>query len=304
MLPNFVIIGAQKSASTFLQVCLSEHPEVFMPPDEIPFFESPDYERSNISELESLFNDRIENTFGIKRPNYIGKPEVPKRIELHLPHAKLIAVLRNPIDRAISAYFHYINYGFIPCIDLEKGMRQLIDQPSYGEKYGRSHEIIEFGLYFKYLKKYGYFLKSGRLLVLLHEEILRNPLESIQKAYRFLNIDPGFIPISLNSRPQSVIYNLPRLKLLRMRNKFSYNYNFDRTRLYKKQLDFFGIVIVRIITSIDRVMLAKILKNRKPKASLELRKILNQRYENDIRGLEFLICKDLSEWRVISCNKL
>jgi hypothetical protein len=51
-------------------------------------------------------------------------------------------------------------------------------------------------------------------------------------------------------------------------------------------------------------MLAKILKNRKPKASLELRKILNQRYENDIRGLEFLICKDLSEWRVISCNKL
>ena len=123
MLPNFVIIGAQKSASTFLQVCLSEHPDVFMPPGETPFFESPDYENSDISRLESLFNNRSESKLGIKRPSYIGKPEVPKRIEYHLPDAKLIAVLRNPIDRAVSAYFHYINNGFIPCINLEKGAR-------------------------------------------------------------------------------------------------------------------------------------------------------------------------------------
>jgi hypothetical protein len=297
MLPNFVIIGAQKSASTFLQVCLSEHPEVFMPQDEIPFFESPDYESNDISRLKNLFNNRNENTLGIKRPNYIGKPEVPKRIEFHLPNAKLIAVLRNPIDRAVSAYFHYINYGFIPCVDFEKGMRQLIAQPSYGKQYGRSQEIIEFGFYFKYLNKYEHFLKNRRLLVLLHDEILRNPLESIQKAYRFLDIDPDFTPIALNYRPQSVMYNLARLNLLRIRNRFFYNYNSDRTRLYRKKMNLLGFVIVKFLNTVDGIILARILKNRKPKISIELRKIIYQKYENDIRDLESLIDKDLSGWK-------
>jgi hypothetical protein len=131
MLPNFVIIGAQKSASTFLQVCLSDHPNVFLPNGETPFFESPDYEQSNVSDLERIFEKRSEKRIGIKRPNYIGKPEVPKRIEFHLPHAKLIAVLRNPIDRAISAYYHNINYGFIPPINVENGIRKIITQPSF-----------------------------------------------------------------------------------------------------------------------------------------------------------------------------
>lgn len=125
MLPNFIIIGAQKSASTFLQACLNDHPDIYMPYGETPFFESPDYERNNIRDLEKIFVDRDEKCIGIKRPTYIGKPEVPERILAHLPNAKLIAVLRNPIDRAISAYFHNINYGFIPAIDVETGSKSL-----------------------------------------------------------------------------------------------------------------------------------------------------------------------------------
>ena len=53
MLPNFIIIiGAEKSATTFLHECLSEHPEVFMPSAEIPFFEDPDYGQSDIKAFE------------------------------------------------------------------------------------------------------------------------------------------------------------------------------------------------------------------------------------------------------------
>jgi len=159
MLPNFVIIGAQKSASSFLQACLNDHPDIYLPHGETPFFESPDYEQSDIRELQRIFEKRSEKCLGIKRPNYIGKPEVPKRIASHLQNAKLIAVLRNPIDRAISAYYHNIKFEFIPPIDIEIGMRKLIWEPSFSAKYKRSPEIIELGFYCKYLSKYDQFKK-------------------------------------------------------------------------------------------------------------------------------------------------
>ena len=80
MLPNFIVVGAQKSASTFVQVCLAEHPDIFMPSTEIPFFVSPDYEQKSINNLKHFFIGRTEKMLGIKRPDYIGKPEVPERI--------------------------------------------------------------------------------------------------------------------------------------------------------------------------------------------------------------------------------
>jgi len=159
MLPNFVIIGAQKFASTFLQICLNDHPDIYLPHGETSFFESPDYEESEIRKFERIFNKRSEKCLGIKRPNYIGKPEVPKRIASHLPNAKLIAVQRNPIDRAISAYYHNINYGFVLPIDVEIGMRKLISDASFAEIYKRSSKIIEFGYYYKYLSKYKHYKK-------------------------------------------------------------------------------------------------------------------------------------------------
>lgn len=58
MLPTFVVIGAQKSASSFMQLCLAEHPDIYMAEGETPFFETPDYEQSDISELEMTFQGR------------------------------------------------------------------------------------------------------------------------------------------------------------------------------------------------------------------------------------------------------
>ena len=76
MLPNFVIIGAQKSGSTFALRCLGEHPEVFMPTGETRFFEDPEYLRHDISDLEAIFRDAShKKALGIKRPDYLAKPE-------------------------------------------------------------------------------------------------------------------------------------------------------------------------------------------------------------------------------------
>lgn len=147
-----------------------------MPNRETPFFESADYETSDKGELESIFEGRTEKCLGIKRPNYIVKAEVPSRIQQDLPDAKLIAVLRNPIERAISAYFHNIKYGFLPPLDIEIGMRKLLLDPSYSLKYKRAPEIIEFGFHYKYLTQYSQYMDNNQLLLFLHEDILMQPL--------------------------------------------------------------------------------------------------------------------------------
>lgn len=74
--PNFVIVGAQKSASTFLHRCLEEHPEVYSPSQELRFFENPEFLTARIEKLEALFKEHADKLLrGIKRPDYLGKPE-------------------------------------------------------------------------------------------------------------------------------------------------------------------------------------------------------------------------------------
>lgn len=297
MLPTFLIIGAQKSASSFMQLCLADHPDIYLPHGETPFFESPDYENSDIDQLEKIFQGRSEKCVGIKRPNYIGKSEVPARIQKHLPHAKLIAVLRNPIDRAISAYFHKINYGFVPTLDVETGMRNLISDSSFVSKYKRSSKIIEFGYYHKYLSKYDHYIKNGQILIFLHEDILSKPLDSIQRTYNFLGVSNDFIPNSLSSRPQKVLYNLTRLKLIAHRNRFIYDYNDDRTRLFTKQMTPIDKILAGAITALDKMLLSKFLPNNKPKVGIELRNMLYDLYASDIEALSDYINRDLSGWK-------
>jgi len=100
-----------------------------LPNRETPFFESPYYETSDKGELGSIFEGRTKKCLAIKRPNYIGKTEVPSRTLQDLPDAKLIAVLRNPIEMAIPAYFHNIKYGFLSPFDIAVDMRQIAPRP-------------------------------------------------------------------------------------------------------------------------------------------------------------------------------
>jgi len=301
MNPDFIIIGAQKAATTFLQSCLRDHPDVFMPKGETTFFESPDYELANgdIANLHELFEGRSEKHFGIKRPNYIGKPEVPARIEHHLPDAKLIAVLRKPLDRAISAYHHNINLGFIPPIDIEEGMRLILTKKSFSEKYKRASEIIEFGYYYKYLNKYSHYINNKQLLILLHEDIIFNKLEAIKKVYKYLDVDVHYIPKSINTKPQAIVYNMKRQKYLRIKNHILYEYHLDRTRISLKKCNIIRKIIVWPLVIIDMKILSVFFRNNKPEISTDLRYMLYDKYKKDIESLETLFNINLINWKTL-----
>ncbi|MGF1579899.1 MAG: sulfotransferase [Gemmataceae bacterium] len=299
MLPNFVVIGAAKSGSTFLSRCLGEHPDVFLYPQEVAIFESPDWEEQGISSLQELLGYRTECRVGITRPSYVGKPEVPARIVQHLPKAHLIAILRNPIDRAISSYYHNMSYGFLPILDHELGMRHVLNK-AYSKRYRRAEEILENGRYYKYLREYKYYLERGQLLVLLHDDLIQNPVETIQQAYRFLGLDDSYVPEALDTRPQAVIYNMSRMRLLSLRNNIAYSYNQDRTRLEPIPMDELGghrYRLLQFLEALDNKVLAKVLQNRKPNLSQDLRNRLLDVYQSDIQELQYLLNRDLSHWQ-------
>ncbi len=293
--PDFIIIGAQKSASTFIHNCIAEHPDAFMLDGEIPIFETPDYENSSMEVFFQSFANSKEKIVGFKRPNYLGKKEVPERIYNELPDAKLIAVLRNPVDRAISACYHNINYGFLPVENPDVLLRKIFTgQEIIG--YPRANEIIEFGLYHKYLEMYNNYYASGRLLIVKHDDIKKDSRNEIKKIYSYLGISADYVPKSLNSRPQSVIYNLNRLKFLRLRNRIIYQYNSTRTRLSKRRGLFLKIVR-GLFESFDNLLLSKIFKNEKGKISNETITLIQNAYISDIQNLEKKYNLDLEDWK-------
>jgi hypothetical protein len=302
MLPNFIIIGAQKSASTFIHFNLSEHPDVFMPSEEITFFENPDYWQSDIESFERLFEKGChKKAIGIKRPSYLHKPECPERIHRHIPSARLIAILRNPVERAISAYYHYIKMGFAPVKPANKGLLEII-YGEHEEQYPRATEIIEFGLYHKHLSRYLNYFDREQMLIMLYDDIKKSPLDSLKEISRFLEIDEEYVPQSLHSRPQAGVYSIPRLRLLTLRNPFMYSYSNDRMRLSAKKLGketgLLGLMIIAAITLIDNEVLSRIFANTKPDISRELAEMLSATYEEDTSKLEDLLGISLARWRV------
>ncbi|WP_287584477.1 sulfotransferase [Candidatus Borrarchaeum sp.] len=300
MLPNFLIIGAQRSATTFVHKCLEDHPDIFMPPKEKAFFENPYFFQKDFNEFEKLFENLSQKAIGIKRPNYLGKIECPERIYRYIPNAKLIVILRNPVERAISAYFHQMKSGFIPIKPLEKGLLNVINRKYY-KLYPRSKEIIEFGFYYKHLMHYLHYFKKDQLLVIIYRDLKANPLKTIQHIFRFLKVDENFIPKTLQSKQNPGVYSLTRLRLLNIRHRFVSIYNEDKTARYgKKQKTVLDRLIDKLILLIDRKLLFQICKNSRLELSAKLSRSLFKIYEEDINGLEVFLGRKLTYWKSYS----
>lgn len=295
---DFVIIGGQKSGSTFIQEVIAEHPQVYLPKGEITYLEDPDYQQGGLDKLWQLFENQDESkTWGIKRPNLLGCDKCPERIYQGLDNPKLIVILRDPIERAVSAYYHYINNGFLPPYPLEEGMKALLEN-KLQSKYPRSKEILKFGFYYQHLSNYFRAFAKDQVLVLTYDHLKKNKKEVIRQVYSFLNVEENFIPIqSLNSTPQKVIYSMPRQKFLRLSNKYKWSYNAENTRLENKEQNVFEKGICYLIRQADQVILSKVFDNEKPTISSHLEQQLYEVYKKDINNLEKLLNEDLSSWK-------
>jgi hypothetical protein len=295
---NFLIIGAEKAGTTFLHQMLLAHGDVYMPPGEIPFFEDPDYHAPGAA---AMFARMFEpggdkRVVGLKRPNYLHKPECPARIREHCPDAKLVVMLRDPVERAISAYYHRVLYRFAPLRHANWGIPAILAGRLQG-RYPRSREVVDFGFYHRELQRYLDLFPRRQILITLFEDLCADPEFVQTQVLQFLGLDVSRQPRLPAGKINEGEYALRRLALLRLKGSLLYDYTDGGTRLRPRQsVGRAARWALTCIGGLDRKLQALLTGHKGESACLEVRRGLAERYIDDVRQLENLLDVDLSSW--------
>ena len=292
MLPEFLIIGAQKSATSTLDWMLSKHPQIYLPNQEIPFFEDPDYGKGNLEPLEALYRNAPPLArLGLKRPNYLARPECPSRIALCIPNAKLIAILRDPIRRAVSAYFHYMRGGSLPCQDINVGMMKILDG-AYAAKYPRSREVLDFGMYSEHVERYFSHFPRERFFFINQKLFLQDIRENVSRICEFLEVDPPPVDLRI-PRKKKGVYWLPRVRMHQIANSFLTTRSEDGMRGHARQVSLLRKSPGYTIRAIDRAT-RWMWPNEEPRLCPALEQRLYSYYKEDMERLAVLLGPDFA----------
>ncbi|WP_298909061.1 sulfotransferase [uncultured Aliiroseovarius sp.] len=161
---DFIIIGAAKSATTWLQQQLQADPAVYMPDPELHYF-SREYSRGQdwyFSHFDDAQRDRV---VGEKSNSYLYEPDAATRLHQDLPHVKLIAQLRNPVERAYSSYCMRYRRGEVGA-DIENYL-----DPALGENL----KYMISGKFASHLNAFIDLYGRDRLLILFFEGVAQDP---------------------------------------------------------------------------------------------------------------------------------
>ena len=204
-LPDFIIIGAVRCGTTSLYYNLCEHPSILPAAyDELGFFDSNfhlglNWYRSMFPTIKKK-NQVISRTghciTGEDTPFYFWNSLAAERILKILPNVKLIAILRNPIDRAYSNYHVGIKYGnealsFEEAINWEiKNLEQknLRGKENWMNKFNHPRSYVIKGLYSEQLDIWFKLFQKEQILVISTEEMAINPNKTVNEIFQFLNM--------------------------------------------------------------------------------------------------------------------
>jgi hypothetical protein len=321
-MPNFLLIGAAKAGTTSLYHYLRQHPQVYMCPVKEPkFFAFEDTEpgscrgtgnRDSMSQLitdiegyRALFTGvSSEKAVGEASPQYLYVPEASSRIRRYVPEARLIAVLRNPVERAYSSYLHLVREGW--------------EQLSFSEALNEEEERVRDnwpimwhhkngGFYHEQLKRYYELFEPEQIRVYLYEDLKEDPVGMTQSIFRFLGVDEAFVPDTslkhnMSGIPKSrALHTLMDLQtLLRRPNLLkSVIKPFVPKRLRLRiLLNLRNRYLTRSERPRQRILAD--LQNRNltkaPPMPEGVREELTEAYREDVLKLQGLLGRDLSRW--------
>jgi hypothetical protein len=207
-LPEFLIVGAQRAGTSALYTYLRQHPGIGGPPwKEVNFFDVR-YGRG-ASWYRGHFPVRRpgrELLVGEASPSYLFHPYAPERVAGLVPEARVIALVRNPVDRALSHYHHEVDLGreplsFEEALEREEerleGEWERLADPSYFSHAWWNHTYFSRGLYAEQLERWFAALPREQVLVLVSEELFADPRATFARVLEFL----GAAPYELDSYP-------------------------------------------------------------------------------------------------------
>lgn len=188
-LPNFLIVGAMKAGTSWLAARLQQHPDIYIAPEELHFFNTPAIRARGLAWYEARFEEAgTARAVGEKTAGYLLGRGILDDIDASVPGVRCIVVLRNPVRRAISQINHHIRYGGIR----HPGSEDWVHTDSFDEV-DKRFAILERGRYLEQLEAYVAKFGDERIHVVLNEgDIDTRPLETLGETCAFLGVDPTF----------------------------------------------------------------------------------------------------------------
>jgi Sulfotransferase domain len=211
-LPTFLLVGAQKSATTSVIHYLGGHPDVFALQDEVHFFDRHhdlglDWYRSRFARVTT------ERAVGESTPEYMYLPEVLPRVAGALPDARLITVLRDPVDRAYSHFWHNRTRG-LEDLSFEDALEAEAGRLASGDPTARArYSYLDRGRYLAQIQRILAHYPAGRLRVILFDDLRHDRVAVVRSLYRFLDVDDSVVPPTISrERNRFVTFRSQRLR--------------------------------------------------------------------------------------------
>lgn len=205
-LPHFLGLGTQKGGTTSLHRLLAQHPQVFLPScKEVHYFSLHDQEPLAWYEAHYAAA-RAGQLRGDITPYYLFHPRAPQRIRAVLPQARLIVLLRNPVERALSQFFHARRHGFEP-LELEaalaaeperlEGAAARLASAGSNDYSHQKHSYVSRSRYELQLARYEALFPRRQLLVLRSEDLFGATEACWQQIQAFLGLAAVPLPAPL-----------------------------------------------------------------------------------------------------------
>ena len=296
-MPNFFVIGAAKAGTTSFYHYLQQHPDIFFSPikepkffaleDKLPHYRGPGDQqqmtRGFVTDLEAyqaLFGARRqERAVGEASTLYLYSRRTAACIHRYVPEAKLIAILRNPVDRAYSNFLQQVRDGYEPLTDFVEALRA--EETRIRDKWMPFWHYRQRGFYYRQLRRYFDLFDRPQIKVYLYEDLKADPQRLGCDVFRFLEVDDTIV---LDTAIKYNVSGWPKHQVL---HKLLVRPNPVKT-LVK------GLTSARL-RRLTKASLKRRNLERRP-LPMETRRWLTKVYREDVLRLQDLIERDLSAW--------
>lgn len=271
-LPNFFVVGASKAGTTAICDILATHPEIcFSSIKEPNFFSSFDITLEEIpthelSEYKQLFRcEASEKLMGEGSVGYLNSNQALHWINKYTPSAKIIIILRNPLERIISLYEMYDRLGKMKL--------------TYQEAFSKDSYLVYQSILYKFVINYINTFSEKQVFIMIFDDFKKNPQQKMKTLYKFLGIEETFEAV-IRSRNKG---GVPKSKIL----------NFLKFRPLIK-------IAKRVIPSSAHTSIDNFIKNKffkKTTLTINKKKELANIFYPDVKAIGDLLNRDLcTEW--------
>ncbi|MFY0687794.1 MAG: sulfotransferase domain-containing protein [Cyclobacteriaceae bacterium] len=225
---NFLVIGVQKSATSWMYYCLQDHPEILLPEKKLEreYIGGELYDKNGLDWYLNKIPFQSNKISGDVSVDYLPNEKSINLLKNHSNSLKFIIMLRNPVERAFSALNWYQRMGDIGLdIDVTQAFQDGIsnmDGYKWQERNFDFRDILHRGCYANQISEYLKKFDAKNFLILTYDLVKDDPLKAVSEIYDFLGVNTDHVPTTINKTPKKSSTNnfLVRLSSLGFQNRF------------------------------------------------------------------------------------